>query len=576
MMEHLSLNDANATVICLCSNDEEIDNFRGQLNHSVISYKTVDSCIEFIQSNESKSKTLLIVFHEFISEILSNISIFKQVDYLFIYYSKPNDYKYIYHEELNITGIYDQLGQLCSSIKEELDLIDEHNSNWIFYDPKQTMERDLSKNANDFLWVHLFHELICYLPQDDLAKRQFTEHFPSENLNDSMIRKVFENALREQNIDELYQLRYFLASLIEDINAQHEQLPCLIYQSIKLSPKELTKFCKYKSKLLLYKGFLSGKENSPREYTDVILEIECNVNHSRQQEDILFDFNTTFKIEHVQQVDQQCLIRLKTVNDGFLITQKYIQDTRRHWDDWNISIIFGKFLFDMCQWNRSQNYFQHLKDDYSSCEDLAWIEQSIGQTLYWRCQWEEARIHFDQAYDRMTNSDPPRIKDSAIVLHDIAEIFRMQGKLDDSYEFHERALEIRKKFYSGEHPLMADSFEYISFVHRRWNNNAQALNFLEQALAIREKYYQHLHFDIARNLYHIHGSLIDQNEHNRALSIQERITTIYADSLPPVHWQIVEIMLSMSLYSLFQRKLSRVLEFAIKSFDNDAQNISIG
>jgi hypothetical protein len=54
---------------------------------------------------------------------------------------------------------------------------------------------------------------------------------------------------------------------------------------------------------------------------------------------------------------------LNAVNNGRIIKQKYISDTHRQIEDLNISIIFGKFIYDMCQVNQSQKYFEHLLND---------------------------------------------------------------------------------------------------------------------------------------------------------------------------------------------------------------------
>ena len=43
------------------------------------------------------------------------------------------------------------------------------------------------------------------------------------------------------------------------------------------------------------------------------------------------------------------LIKLNAVNDGRIVTQKYIDDTRRQIQDLSIPIIFGKLICEMSQ-----------------------------------------------------------------------------------------------------------------------------------------------------------------------------------------------------------------------------------
>src|SRR5690348_3736585 len=125
MMEILSPNEnhTNPVFICLYP-DNEIDDFKkqfNQLNDSITFCTNMDACTNFIQSSEKQKKTIfLILSHIYTPNILAHIDIFNHVDFLWIYCSKSNEYKYIYHDQLHIVGIYDRIDLLNSSIKQEL------------------------------------------------------------------------------------------------------------------------------------------------------------------------------------------------------------------------------------------------------------------------------------------------------------------------------------------------------------------------------------------------------------------------------------------------------------------------
>ncbi|CAF4450826.1 unnamed protein product, partial [Adineta steineri] len=140
--------------------------------------------------------------------------------------------------------------------------------------------------------------------------------------------------------------------------------------------------------------------------------------------------------------DQLWIIKLISVNDGQIIKQKYIDDTRRQFQDLSISIIFGKLICDMSQWNQSQIYFEYLLNNYSHTEDLAWIEHGLGQAYHWKGEWNQSRIYYDRSYERMMKNEPARIKDSAVILSDIGEILYLQGQIEESFNFHQKALAI--------------------------------------------------------------------------------------------------------------------------------------
>ncbi|CAF3238822.1 unnamed protein product [Rotaria sp. Silwood2] len=97
------------------------------------------------------------------------------------------------------------------------------------------------------------------------------------------------------------------------------------------------------------------------------------------------------------------------------ITQDFIALTQNETEELSVSIVFGKMLYSLGEYDKSQKYFQQLFTD-SNDEDRAWIEYNIGQVLLCKGEWNKAREYYDRAYDSMMKNKPARIKDSAHVL----------------------------------------------------------------------------------------------------------------------------------------------------------------
>ena len=248
-MEMTSFNEEeeNVNLICLYSNNE-INDFKNQLcqiNNSVIFHTEMESCIIFIKSNK-KDKILLIISDSYVSEMLSYIEIFQQIDFIFIYYSNKDQYKYFFHENLNIVGIYHELHLLLPSIEEQMTLINKQYSKWTFFDQENYLTKDLSKQTKDFLWFQLFHQTIRNFSRDEKAKKQMIDSlrlFYQQNskelqlidkfeceyqsndaihwfLNNSFLQKIINKALQTKDIDQLYMLRYFIGDLIESLTRE--------------------------------------------------------------------------------------------------------------------------------------------------------------------------------------------------------------------------------------------------------------------------------------------------------------------------------------------------------------------
>jgi tetratricopeptide (TPR) repeat protein len=584
-------NEENIILIWFDPNNElQNDTEHLKIKLHVVFHTELESCITFIQSTENK-KIFLVISGSYVSQILSDIETLRRINCIFILSSKKDQYEHLLFKYTEIIGIYDKFDMLCSSIRDQIDFIDKQFYTWNFFDQDKYATRDLSKQPSDFLWFQLFHDVLLHFPRDKQAKKQmidayryyyqdnrealplideFEEKYQSNEairwyMNNSFLRKMINKALRTEDIGQLYMLRYFLAELIEKLAREHHKIPqsgtekLTVYRQLKLSNNEFETMKNSKGKLISMKGFLTASHvrsfTKRQDLIDVLLEIECNDNvifaditqwnESSCQEEILFDLNATFKLENIQQDEQLWCIRMVAVNDGRTITQKYIDDTHRQTEDLSIPIIFGKLIFDMNQWNQSQIYFQHLLNNPYD-EDLARIEECLGQTYEWKREWTEARTWYDRAYDRMMKTEPTRLKDSADVLFNIGEILNQEGKYEEACELHHRVLTIRKNYYSSNDVHIAASLEKISFHYFMKLINDEALLLAQQALTIREEYYNSAHIDIGTNLNHIGCILFNQEKYNEALDHYRRAMLIYEEYYPLGHVYTAVILQNMS------------------------------
>ena len=558
-METLSTHRKNIIFTCFDSRQRIKENIN-KLSHQILYHTNIESCQDFIELNEHQT-IFLIISSSDIDLLLSNIVIFKQVHSIFIFSLPEDPYKLVRDENLNVIGFYHQLVALSSSIDEEILEYNKQFYQWTIFDQDQFEKRDLSKHAHDFLGFHLFHQLLHHLKRDEHAKQQmmdffrqnipknyeFIETYESKDalnwyLNHSFIQQLINQELKTLNFLHLYQLRYFLADLCENLHQQsHSQENFTVYHHTKLSASEFRNMKNYQGKLMLIRGFLLTSDHVEQsdEFINIIFEIQCNIrelgerlifvdlsqqsDQNQTRKHILFDFNTTFRLENIIEHDKSWLIRLSTVDDGQRITEKYLNDTRRQIDNLlSISIIFGRFLYERCQWYDAEKYFEYLLNDRSD-EDLAWIEYFLGQTLHSKGEWTRARDYCDRSYQRMLNSNPIRRKDSAIVLSGIAEILFTEGDYEKAFKLIERALKTQwKSSSSSNHPYSAKNFENLSLIYMQKLQKDKALKYLRKALSIRREYYQDFHIDIILNINYIDSISVDQRkdyELKRAINV---------------------------------------------------------
>lgn len=210
-MERLSL-----IVVCLCPSDEIEDFTRQivQLPEDTVRPTEVNTRLDFIESNVRSAKLLLIVAQVFAGEFLSHRETLLPVDSIFIYCSQGGKLKLIHDDQLNIGGIYER-------ITEQIELLEQQSYQWTVFDQIDYANKDLAKQAHDFLWLQLFHQVMGQWPRNEHARGQFVQFLRSSNdgyqstdaiqvyLNNSFLGRTVAKALVGQDTDQLYTLRYF-------------------------------------------------------------------------------------------------------------------------------------------------------------------------------------------------------------------------------------------------------------------------------------------------------------------------------------------------------------------------------
>ncbi|CAF0839899.1 unnamed protein product [Adineta steineri] len=555
-------NDDQIIIICFHPNNqiEDMKKQLNQMNHHVVFHTELELCITFIQSIKNE-KILLVIFDSYVCELVSHIDIFQQVHSIFIFYTKIEDFKYLFHEQLNIIGVYHRLDFFYSAHEEQINLIAKQFFQWTFYDQTNFSKRDLSKQSSDFLWMQLFHDAISYFPHDDQAKEDMMNIFrlyadeksyQSKDaiqwyLNNSFLRKLITKSLQRKDIDQLYQLRYFLVDLIENLTRERHTENFVIHQQIKLSKHELNHFKQKQGQIISMNGFLLVKKDTvlPQRshLIDVHLEIKCNLKEYQNKNEVLFDLNTTFQLENIEENDQTILIQLTVVNYGQMIKEKYLTNTRRQIENLSIPIIFSQLMCDMNEWNEARKYLQYLLI-HSNEQDLPWIEYFIGQTFYEIGQWNEARL----CYDRAIKSNKINFQDSALIVSAIGKVLYSQGKYEEAYDFHQQALEIREEYYEHFQVDIAINVDNISDILIDQKKFDQALEYQKRAMSICKEYYQSNHTYIALLLYRTGYILYQQEIIEEALNLnqQEQALTIMKNLRSSSHPDVLYALINIS------------------------------
>ena len=557
-----------------------------EINDYVMFHTELDQCLTQIFSIKDE-KIFVITSGARASELLPCIAKIRQIDSVFIFCMKEARYQHLLSTYKKIVGIYTDLKSLCISIQEQIDLVEKQFATFSYFDQRQKSTKNLSKESAEFLWFQLFNNVMLRLPHNQQAKKQMLDlcrHYYRGNFKqqklieqfdcsyepetaiqwysaESFVYKLVNKALRSEDIDQLYTFRFFIGDLSKSLAREHQKLVLsgekllTVYRGVKLSQEELEQLKQNQGNLISTNGYLSTSRRrqkafdfatKPTKRSDavpILFEIQCDIQQLSEdvivadisefsvypeEQEVLFDLSAVFCLKTVQYDGQVWLIKMSVSGEGRAITQDYIEVTRHENYERTETIIFGTLLCQMGLYDKSQRYFEQLLADPNG-EDVAWIEFNIGRALHYKGELARARKLYDQAYDRMMNADPPRVKDSAYVLNTIGNILNKQGDYDNALQFYQRALKIRQTYYPTGHPDTAISLKNLASVSKHQGKYDEALDFCQQALSIQKKCYPTGHPSIAWSLESM-GNILEKqgrcdealHSHQQALKIKEK------------------------------------------------------
>ncbi|CAF3411572.1 unnamed protein product [Rotaria sp. Silwood2] len=553
------------------------------INDRINIFSDLEECIKFIKSIRNE-KIFLITSGAQAPEILSQILDLSQVDSVFIFCMIKDRHEYLLTKYNKIVGIYTKFDELCKSIEEEFDIFNKRIDAFSCFEKGEQSTKDLSKESATFLWYQLFNYAIARLPRNQQAKEQmiqlckdyygrnreemknieeFQQKYRSEDAiywysKKSFLYKIVNKVLRTGSIELIHAFRFFIADLSENLQRQHEKIflskekVLSLYRGAALDIKEFNRLKQSQGKLISTNGYLSTsrEESQAREYASkstkrndvvrVLFHIEIDIektdktiifadiaelSDSPKEAEVLFDINACFEIKSFQEDKSFQIIKMKLSNEGQIIAKDFLESTRKEIEGTSDSIVVGRLLCDLGEYDESQQYFEQLLDK-SNNEDRAWIEFNIGRALDCKGQWKEAEKYYSRAYNRMMEHGPKRFKDAAHVLNSMGNVLYQHKKDNEALKYHQMALEIQEKCYPTSHTDIAKSLNNIGKILTHQEKHHEALEYYQQASTIYEKFYPSGNADLADTLNNIGVSHEKQKNQKMALEYFEHALTL--------------------------------------------------
>ncbi|CAF1563121.1 unnamed protein product [Adineta ricciae] len=632
-------------------------------------FSDLESCIDHISSpDKSFADVLLIVSGSFGQNLAHVLNGLPQVYAAYVYcfniskhvawaekYSKIGIYRVLNREDDLLTRIagdlkdaQDQTCELPAATFLSRIVPNEQETNTginIFTaDELNKTTRDLTEEKVAFVWFQVLSEILITMPQLPTAKEELLEAWSQAcgtsrnetNLIDQFRRdytpeqafywytrntflyKSLNQALRSENIDNIYKFRLFIADLHEQLTSEFQssdpaEPDLTVYRGQRMTIAEAEKLCHNLHGLIFMnsfvsttvdkavtRSFLTAKSKDQRKTTvSVLWKMLLNKDIARETQkpfadiknfsafnkeaEILLSMGTIFRIDKIERSspDSYCFeltMCRASIDPQHQALYDYTQKQIASVEGMNYST-YGKFLAFMSCFDSSIAYYHQVlskvpKPLKLNDVALATIHNDLAYAYRESHRYQEAVRHYQTALDLRLMQGPSGEKDLAITYSDFGWLLMNMRHMEKALNFHQRALKIRERSLGYNHSDTAMSYNCLGLVATYTGNFDLALQYLTNALTIRRECLPAQHPFIAMTFSSFgsyYEALSDYSEtenvsgealKNRSLALEmhKQALSIYKNSVPPTHGILGSSYRSVGLLYLRHREWQAAIQ----------------
>ncbi|CAF1432614.1 unnamed protein product [Didymodactylos carnosus] len=444
---------------------------------------------------------------------------------------------------------------------------------------------------------------------------------------DTFVYKLINQALRTEDIDALYTLRYYIEDLCSNLKNKYEEFrqlhisldmpDVMLYRGLRLDRNQILKLKMNEGNLISTNGFLSasrsidvakvyaGWDTCYQSTTDttepVLFIININVSENKiivadiaaesqmpDELEVLFDLGSIFEInsitEDYAQKPSKWTIIMTASNDGDKVLNDYILFKLEEMEDFDINIVFGELLYDMGEYKKEEKYFENLlltKDTPQRRYSLGTVYVLKGEyarALYYlqsaHNQYHEILSSMVSASGNLFNIDEVHNMSSemARTLVSIANIYFHTDNPDEALINYTSALNVYKTVIPNSNiPHIEICLQNIGLIYEKRDCYNDAMKNFQEADKIYSTTLPDNHPEKAGMLLNIGNIYKLQNNDDLAIKSYTDALDMIKNIYPPNHPLIIEYMNNIGMVHMSNNRYDDALKYFFECLEEKYQ-----
>jgi len=434
--------------------------------------------------------------------------------------------------------------------------------------------------------------------------REFEEDYRKEKAvwwytRNTFLYKMLNKALRVQNIDLLFLLRFVIGDIYQQLKQYQHQSSIRVYRGQVMSIDELNTLQQSIDNLISINSFFSTSINrrkalgflSRSEITSdlcrilFVIDADPRVVKSKPFADIsslsafsnecevLFMIGSIFRLIKIEQMENEeiTMIHMELCGDDEHDLKDLFDHMKSKYGGGNKEVnlrSFGQVLREMGKYDMAEKIFHRLLAELPPNDPLlSGLYWNLGIMTSDKAAYDSSLECFRKSLMIEEQKGSSNYQNIANLYNCIGNVYRMKCESERALENYNKTIELYRNADDEDHPNMTGFYNNFANVYLDQKKYREALDFYKKSLAIMKQHLPPNHPDIAGCHNNIGRVYYNLNEYDLAMEHHQQSLQMNLKSLPGDHPDIARSYENIAAIHEKKREWKQALELFEKALN---------
>ena len=416
---------------------------------------------------------------------------------------------------------------------------------------------------------------------------------------DTFLYKMLNKALRVQNIDLLFLLRFVIGDIYQQLKQYQHQSSIRVYRGQVMSIDELNTLQQSIDNLISINSFFSTSTNPDKalgflnrskitsDLCRVLFVIDADpqvvkskpfadissLSYFSKECEVLFMMGSIFRLIKIEEIKNEKIITIymELCGDDEHDLKELFDHMKKEYGGGNEEVnlhSFGKVLRRMGKYDLAEKIYHRLLAEVPPNDPLlSGLYYNLGIVTQDKAAYDSSLECFRKSLVIEEQEGSSNYQNIGNLYNWIGTVYRRKRELERALENYHKAIELFRNANDEDHPNMAYFYSNIANVYYDQKKYTEALDFYKKSLAIRKQHLPSNHPDIAASHNNIGNVYSHLNKYDLAMEHVQQSLEMILKALPGDHPNIAMSYESIAEIHEKKREWKEALELFEKALN---------